>query len=94
MSASHAVFYDTTPERISGFRHVTRKDLYYVEAYTLVDLLLSDQSAQQRVRDYIRDLARPGRAPSAVTREYFGPDVCEYLTEPWKKHVQRGPQNR
>ena len=95
VGASHSAFYAMTPVDVSGYENVTTKSLHYAEAYTLVHLLLSDAGGRKRLQDYVRALAESdGRNTAAITREYFGPDVCEYLTPHWIKHVNSRPETR
>lgn len=95
VNASRREFYDKTPVHLSHWKGVTRSNLYYGEAYTLVHTLLYDQSGRKRLRNYLRDLAKDdGRGTPAITRKYFGPDVCEHMTPFWIKHVNSRPENK
>ena len=95
VSASPAEFYDQTPVHVRRFENITRGSLYYAHAYTLVHLLLSDEGGRQRLRDYIRDLAQTkGKSSAEITREYFGSEVCDYLTPHWIDYVNSRPEYR
>ncbi len=91
VNASHREFYSQMPV----FENVTRGDVHYTEAYTLVHTLLSDRTGRERLRNYLRDLANDdGWNTDKITREYFGPDVCEHMTPFWIKHVNSRPESR
>ena len=95
VSASRREFYDKTPVHVSGWEGVTRQSLYYGHAYTLVHTLLYDKTGRERLRDYLRALARDdGRGTVQITQEYFGPEVCEHMTPFWIKHVNSRPENK
>ena len=93
VNAGHWEFYSHRPIKVSRFENVTMSSLYYSQAYTLVHTLLSDQSGRERLRNYLRDLADDdGTQTDRITREYFGPDVCEHMTSFWIKHVNSRPE--
>ena len=93
VSADRAEFYNSMPIKVSGFENVRMSSLYYAEAYTLVHTLLADPTGRDRLRDYIRDLAKDkGMKTHEITRKYFGPDVCEHMTSFWIKHVNSRPE--
>jgi hypothetical protein len=95
VSASQSTFYNPVPVHVSGFENVTLKSIYYAEAYTLVHTLLSDRSGRERLCDYLRALADDdGRRAAQITREYFGPEVCEHMMPFWIRHVESRPENR
>jgi hypothetical protein len=93
VSADRRQFYSGLPVNVSRFENVTVSSLYYAQAYTLVHTLLSDQSGRERLRNYLRDLAADdGTQTDRITREYFGPDVCEHMTSFWMEHVNSRPE--
>ncbi len=95
VSAGPRAFYSAVPIKVSRFENVTMRSLYYAEAYTLVHTLMSDRSGRERLRNYLRDLANDGGTRTAqITREYFGPEVCDHMTSFWVKHVESRPENR
>lgn len=95
VSADRRAFYSSIPVKVSGFDNVTLQSIYYAEAYTLVHTLMSDRSGRERLRDYLRDLADDdGRHTAQITREYFGPEVCEHMTSFWVDHVNSRPETR
>lgn len=95
VNASQAEFYDATPIHVRGFDDVTRRHAYYAEAYTLVHTLLADASGRQRIRNYVRDLAKAdGKDAAKITQQYFGPDTCAHMTPFWIKHVQSRVENQ
>lgn len=95
VNAGRWEFYSHQPVKVSRFENVTMSSLYYAQAYTLVHTLLSDRSGRERLRNYLRDLAEDdGTRTSRITREYFGPDVCEHMTSFWIKHVNSRPETR
>ncbi len=95
VSADRRAFYSSVPIKVSRFENVTMGNLYYAEAYTLVHTLMSDRSGRERLRNYVRDLANDdGSRTAQITREYFGPDVCDHMTSFWVKHVESRPENR
>jgi len=95
VNASRWQFYSGLPVKVSRFENVTMSSLYYSQAYTLVHTLLSDQSGRARLRNYLRDLADDdGTQTDRITREYFGPEVCEHMTSFWIEHVNSRPETR
>lgn len=95
VSARQITFYNPAPVHVPRFENVTMKSIYYAEAYTLVHTLLSDRSGRERLCEYVRELAKDdGTRTAQITREYFGPDVCEHMTPFWTKHVDSRPENR
>ena len=96
INADSRTFYSKVAISVSGFERVTVSSMYYAQAYTLVHTLLSDKSGRERLRDYLRDLARDktGRKSHQITREYFGPDICEHMTPFWIKHVNSRPETK
>jgi hypothetical protein len=93
--AGRREFYDHSRAKLPGFGHVTRRNIYYAEAYTLIHALLADPTGRERLQNYIRDLARDdGRRTAQITQEYFGPTVCEHMTPYWIAHIQSRPENR
>jgi hypothetical protein len=95
VQASHQQFYAKSSVKVSGFDDLTRGGLFYSESYTLMHLLLSRDDGRQRVRDYVRALAKDhGQRTAKITQEFFGPDVCERLTPFWVEHVKSRPENR
>jgi hypothetical protein len=95
VKASRREFYDRSRVKLAGFEHLTRRSVYYAEAYTLIHTLLADPTARERLQNYIRDLARDeGRNTARITAEYFGPAVCEHMTPYWIADVQSRPENR
>jgi|GEM_PF-1945751 len=95
VNADYATFYDKTPIDVSGFINVTRSSVYYSEAYTLVHTLLSDRSGRERLRDYLRALARDdGFGADMITREFFGPKTCEHMASFWAAHINSRPETR
>ncbi|MCK4342646.1 MAG: hypothetical protein KAY37_13090 [Phycisphaerae bacterium] len=96
VQAGRREFYDPTPIKLSTrYREVPLSSLYYGEAYTLIHTLLSDETGRERLRHYIRDLAQAeGRNTAKITREYFGPEVCDHMTSFWVKHVNSRPETR
>jgi hypothetical protein len=95
VSFSQADFYRLDPVQLAGYSGVDRMGLCYAEAYTLIHLLLSDPGGRDRLQAYIADLAAAnGKNYDAVTRNYFGPDTCDYLTPHWIRHVNSRPEQR
>jgi hypothetical protein len=95
VQADRAEFYDASPVHLSGYKRLTRRTLYYAEAYTLIHTLLDDSTGRERLRDYIRDLAKSdAKGASKISEQYFGPDVCEHMTPYWIKRVESRPENR
>lgn len=95
VNASRREFYNHQPVKVSRFENVTMSSLYYAQAYTLAHTLLSDSTGRERLRDYLRDLAADdGTRTRQITREYFGPDVCEHMSSFWIKHVNSRPETR
>jgi hypothetical protein len=95
VSFSQAEFYRQDKVQLAGYSELTRQAVCYAEAYTLVHLLLSDDGGRERVQAYIAALAEEkDKKYEAVTREFFGPDTCDYLTGPWIKHVNSRPEQK
>ena len=95
VKADRKTFYDQTPEHVSGFDNLFRTDIYYAEAYTLIHTLLADATGRERLRNYVRDLAKAGgKNTMKVTQEYFGPETCQRMTSFWIDHVQKRPENQ
>lgn len=95
VNAGRRQFYSRLPVKVSRFENLTMSSLHYAQAYTLVHTLLSDQSGRERLRNYLRDLAADdGTQTDRITREYFGPDVCEHMTSFWIEHVNSRPETR
>jgi len=93
--ANRREFYDHSRMKLAGYEHLTRRSVYYAEAYTLIHTLLADATARERLQNYIRDLARDqSRSAAQITGEYFGPAVCERMTPYWIADVQSRPENR
>ena len=95
VSFSQAEFYRQDKVQVTGYPELTRQSVCYAEAYTLMHLLLSDEGGRARVQAYIAALAgAKGQNHEAVTREFFGPETCDYLTRPWIKHVNSRPEQK
>jgi hypothetical protein len=95
VNANPREFYSPRVVDAPRFENVTRSDIYYAQAYTLVHTLLSEPTGRERLRDYLRDLASDdGWNANRITREYFGPDVCEHMTRFWIEHVNSRPESR
>jgi hypothetical protein len=93
--AGRQEFYDHTLIRLSSrYQGVPRSALYYAQAYTLIHTLMNDATGTQRLRTYIRALAKDdGKSMAKITQEYFGPDTCAQMTPYWIRHVQERPEN-
>ncbi|MEW6253647.1 MAG: hypothetical protein AB1716_23625, partial [Planctomycetota bacterium] len=93
--ATRAEFYDGTPLSLSGYDDLTRRNAFYVEAYTLIHAMLADQTARPRLQQYLRDLARDdGRSTAKITAQYFDRETCDRITPHWIRHVQSRPENK
>lgn len=93
VSASRHEFDNREPITIKGFEDITRGNIYYTEAYTLVHTLLNHPAGLASLRGYLRDLASDQQSNTdSITRKYFGPDLCERLTPIWINHVNSKPE--
>jgi hypothetical protein len=95
VTLSQREFYRMDPVQLTRYPDLNRRAVCYCEAYTLVDLLLSDEGGRERVRSYIAELAEAkGKNYDAITRKYFGPDTCDYLTPHWIRYVNSRPEGK
>lgn len=95
VSASRAKFYDMSGVSVQGYMRVTRKNIYYAQAYTLVHALLNDRDGRKHLQKYVRALANDdGQNTRTITAEYFGPDICDRLVDGWVRHVRSNPETR
>lgn len=88
MIMSRAAFYN---QSLVAGKTYTRRSLAYAEAYTLTLYLLGDNDGRSHLQDYIRALAAAKSAADAieVTKSRFPKRVCDAMTRPWMKVVNR-----
>jgi len=92
--ATSTQFHDSTPVRLSDYHGLARENLFYAQSYTLVHLLLSRPDGRERLRGYIRALAKaPAPKGAAITNEFFGPDARAALAQRWTEYVQSYQEN-
>lgn len=90
VGADYETFYDAAPMDVSfQGRKIRRREAFYAEAYTLVDLLLADPQGRQRLQELVRALANDdGSSSRRLSRAYFDEAACERLAPFWARHVQ------